>query len=185
MTPVTLELGGKSPCVVEPDADLAVAAKRILWGRFLNGGQSCVAPDYVLAHRSIKPTLVAALRSRMRCFYGDDPRNSADLGCIVNANHLERLLALLDGVEVAAGGDYDRATCRLAPTLVDKVGWDSPLMLEEIFGPILPVLAFGDRDEAIEAVNCRPKPLGALAVHAQPPRAARVAGPHQLRHGLR
>jgi aldehyde dehydrogenase (NAD+) len=159
LTPVTLELGGKSPCVVERDADLGIAARRIVWGRFLNAGQTCVAPDYLLAHEDVKAPLVVALRSEMHRFYGDDPQTSPDFGRIINEGHLERLLGLLDGAEVVAGGGYDRATRCLEPTLVDKVTWESPLMQEEIFGPILPVLTFRDRDEVIEAVNSRPKPL--------------------------
>jgi aldehyde dehydrogenase (NAD+) len=159
LTPVTLELGGKSPCIVDADVDVEVAARRIVWGKFLNAGQTCVAPDYLLVDERIKADLVAALRARLRHCYGDDPAQSPDFSRIVNQRQLDRLLGLLDRGTILAGGQHDRGDRYLAPTLIDGVGWDDPVMQEEIFGPILPILSYQDLGEAIAAVNQQPKPL--------------------------
>ncbi len=159
LTPVTLELGGKNPCIVDADADLDKAARRIVWGKFFNAGQTCVAPDFILAHASVKADLLARLTATIRAFYGEDPRLSADYGRIVNERHFERLAALLRDGTIAAGGETDAAERYIAPTLIDGITWDHALMQEEIFGPILPVLSFEDLDEAIETLQPRPKPL--------------------------
>jgi aldehyde dehydrogenase (NAD+) len=160
LTPVTLELGGKCPCLVDTSADLDVAARRILWGKFYNAGQTCISPDYVLAHEAIEEALLARLTQTLRSFYGDNPRQSADFGRIVNPRHLARLQKLLPGSgKVIAGGDAVEAERYLAPTILRDVPPDSPVMAEEIFGPILPVLRVRDLDEAIAFVNARPKPL--------------------------
>jgi aldehyde dehydrogenase (NAD+) len=159
LTPVTLELGGKSPCIVDQDIDLEVTARRIVWGKFLNAGQTCVAPDYVLVHRSRKDQLALALKKTISAFYGAEPRTSKDFGRIVSQSHLRRLVALLDEQSILLGGEYDVDERYLAPTLVDEPAWGSPLMEEEIFGPILPILAIDDLEQAIGLVNRRPKPL--------------------------
>jgi aldehyde dehydrogenase (NAD+) len=168
LTPVTLELGGKSPAIVTNSADIEVSARRIAWGKFVNAGQTCVAPDYVLVQEGIHDRFVDALRSAIRGFYGTDPVSSPDYGRIVNERHHARLTALLDRggfEEVAVGGDHDVTSRYLAPTVLTGVKPDAAVMDEEIFGPILPVLSFGELDEAITFVNDRPKPL-ALYVFA-------------------
>jgi aldehyde dehydrogenase (NAD+) len=162
LTPVTLELGGKSPAIVARDADLAVTARRIAWGKFTNAGQTCVAPDYVLVEEPVHDDLLEALRGAVRSMYGDDPRRSEDYGRIVNERHHDRLTGLLDagGFErVVFGGDRDREERFLAPTVVAGVDPASRLMADEIFGPILPVLRVPDIDRAVEFVVERPKPL--------------------------
>lgn len=159
LVPVVLELGGKSPCIVDADADLDLAAKRIIWGKFVNMGQTCVAPDYILAHRDIKPALIERLKAQITAFYGEVPRQSPDLGRIVNERHWDRLHGLLDPGKVIVGGIGDKDERYLAPTLMDRVTWDDRVMQEEIFGPILPILEFDHLDQAIGMINSRPKPL--------------------------
>jgi aldehyde dehydrogenase (NAD+) len=159
LTPVTLELGGKSPCLVDDDVDLALAAKRIVWGKFLNCGQTCVAPDYVLVHASRERELVDRMVATLREFYGDAPQQSPDLARIVNEQHVDRLAKLLESGTAVVGGQVDRADRYVAPTILRDVAPDAPVMQEEIFGPILPVLAVRDMEEAIAFVNARPKPL--------------------------
>jgi aldehyde dehydrogenase (NAD+) len=159
LTPVTLELGGKSPCLVDASADLEVAARRIAWGKFLNAGQTCIAPDYVLVEASREDALIEALARTLREFYGDDPRRSPDYARIVNVRHLRRLVSLLKDSDVAIGGESDEAERYLAPTVLRHVDPHSAVMSDEIFGPILPVLAVQDMEEALRFVNARPKPL--------------------------
>ena len=161
LTPVTLELGGKCPALVDADADIDVAARRIAWGKFLNAGQTCVAPDYALVHERVERTFVDALARTLRRFYGDDPKRSPDYARIVNQQHVERLSRLLAATSgtIACGGEHDRAQRYLAPTVVTRVPPDDPLMDEEIFGPILPVLRVKEMDEAVGYVSSRAKPL--------------------------
>ncbi len=159
LTPVTLELGGKSPTVVDGSVDLAVAARRIAWGKFFNTGQTCVAPDYVLVTRDVHDAFVAALVAAVTAFYGDDPQQSPDYGRVINPRHFDRLVALLDSGTVAVGGAHDRDDRYLAPTVLTDVAVDSPVMADEIFGPILPVLPVDSVDAAIAFINARPKPL--------------------------
>lgn len=159
LTPVTLELGGKSPCIVTPDADLAVAARRIAWGKFFNAGQTCVAPDYLLVHRSVKEPLLAAMERCLTEFYGADPKASADLARIISLRHFDRLAGLLGSGKVRIGGQVDREQRYIAPTVVDEVGVEDPVMQEEVFGPILPVLTYESLDEAIGVVRRMPNPL--------------------------
>lgn len=159
LTPVTLELGGKSPCIVAADARLDVAARRIAWGKFVNAGQTCIAPDYVLVEASRERELVDRLGATIQRFYGQDPRASSSFGRIVSDRHHRRLCRLLEGADVAVGGEVDPADRYLAPTVLRNVRPDDPVMEEEIFGPILPVLPVRDVDEAIELVNAREKPL--------------------------
>jgi aldehyde dehydrogenase (NAD+) len=171
LTPVTLELGGKSPVIVDRSANLDVAARRIVFGRFSNAGQACIAPDYVLVDRSVEEPLIARLVEATRAFYGADPRASRDYGRIVNERHWRRLQGLLDGggfETVACGGGGDLASRYLAPTILTGVQPDAPVMAGEIFGPILPVLAVDDVDRAIEFVAQREKPL-ALYVFSETP----------------
>jgi aldehyde dehydrogenase (NAD+) len=165
LTPVTLELGGKSPCIVDSSADLDVAVKRITWGKFFNAGQTCVAPDYILAHESVHDEVVNRLKSTIRDFYGDDPKKSPDFARIVNERHHRRLMKLIGSGKAAVGGVADESTRYIAPTVLVDVAPDSPVMGEEIFGPILPVLRVKNVSEAISFVNARPKPL-ALYVFA-------------------
>ncbi|MER6350843.1 aldehyde dehydrogenase family protein [Streptomyces sp. NPDC001634] len=166
LTPVTLELGGKSPAVVEPGADLATAARRIAWGKFMNSGQTCVAPDYILAigetAAGIEPHLVAAIRE----MYGDDPATSADYGRIVNERHFDRLTALLTDGRTVTGGEHDRPARYIAPTVLADVTPDSAVMREEVFGPILPIVPVPDLDAAISFITERDKPLALYAFTA-------------------
>ncbi len=159
LTPVTLELGGKSPCIVDADADLDVAAHRIAWGKFLNAGQTCIAPDYVLVHESREQELVDKLAATVREFYGDDSRSSPDFARLADDRHYERVAALIASGEVAVGGGTDPADRYVAPTILRHVAPDAPVMQEEIFGPVLPILPVADVEAAIAFVNERPKPL--------------------------
>ena len=159
LTPVTLELGGKSPCIVDRDADPATAARRIVSGKFINAGQTCIAPDYLLAHRSIKADLINRMKLFIDQFYGRDPRQSPDYPRIVNEKHFLRLVNLMRDGKAVAGGHTDRQTLYIAPTILDDVAWDDPIMQEEIFGPILPVIDFEDLAEVIPRIKMLPKPL--------------------------
>ncbi len=159
LTPVVLELGGKSPCIVDADADLKVAAHRIIWGKFLNAGQTCVAPDYLMVHSSIKDRLLEKMVKVIEEFYGEDPLRSSDLCKIINSRHFERLTGLFDSGTVLCGGRADPELCKIAPTILTDVEPESPVMQQEIFGPILPVLTFEDLSEVIDFVNERSKPL--------------------------
>ncbi|KUN75980.1 aldehyde dehydrogenase [Streptomyces griseoruber] len=164
LTPVTLELGGKSPAVVEPGADLRAAARRIAWGKFMNAGQSCTAPDYVLAIGDTAPALERHLTTAIQEMFGTDPAASADYGRVVNDRHFDRLLTLLDrdgdgGARLVTGGEHDRTTRYLAPTVLADVDPDAPVMREEIFGPILPIVRVPDLDAAIAFITARDKPL--------------------------
>jgi aldehyde dehydrogenase (NAD+) len=159
LTPVTLELGGKSPAYVHDDADPAAIAERLVFGKFLNAGQTCVAPDYVLATPETARRLLPHLQDAVTRLYGDDPQASPDYGRIVNDRQFSRLSALLDGVHADVGGVTDRTTRYIAPTIVDGVDLDSALMQEEIFGPILPLVHVSGPDEAIEVIGAREKPL--------------------------
>lgn len=160
LTPVTLELGGKSPCLVDRTADLDIAARRIAWGKFFNAGQTCVAPDYVLVHEAIEETLIERLVQTLKVFYGDNPRTSPDYGRIVSARHLGRLVKLLPGSgDVVVGGEADEGMRYFAPTILRNIPANAPVMADEIFGPILPIIRVRNMDEAISFVNARPKPL--------------------------
>ena len=172
LTPVTLELGGKSPCIVDREVDLEVAARRIVWGKFFNAGQTCVSPDYVLVDKQLESTLLEALTRTIHEFYGDDPQNSPDLARIVSVRHQERLIEFFKDGDVVVGGTADGADRYVAPTVLKNVSLDAPVMSDEIFGPILPVIPVDDMDEAIRFVNARPKPL-ALYVFSRDSFAAR------------
>jgi aldehyde dehydrogenase (NAD+) len=174
LTPVTLELGGKSPCVIDSDADLKVAARRIVWGKFTNAGQTCVAPDHLLAHRSIADRLVKLIGETIQEFFGEDPSQSEDYGRIISDRHFARLTGFLESGSVVAGGTVDPETRYFAPTVLREVAADSPIMGEEIFGPILPVLEVDSLDEAIDHINARPHPLALYVFTSNPRTAQRV-----------
>ncbi|MFF7965399.1 aldehyde dehydrogenase family protein [Streptomyces sp. NPDC007903] len=159
LTPVTLELGGKSPAFVDRDTDLDVVADRLARGKFLNAGQTCVAPDYVLTDPETAPALEAALVRAVEGIYGTDPAASAEYGRIINERHFDRLSGLLDSGRVAVGGDTDRADKYIAPTVLADVAPEAPVMQEEIFGPILPIVTVPDLDAAVDFINDRDKPL--------------------------
>lgn len=159
LTPVTLELGGKSPCIVDRDVDIEVAGRRIALGKFMNAGQTCLAPDYVLVHQEREDDLLAQLTASIEKFYQGDAKASPDFGRIINERHHERLRALLDSGTIVTGGDYDRDDLYIAPTVLREVSPESQVMQDEIFGPILPVLTVESVDEAIAFVNMRDKPL--------------------------
>lgn len=159
LVPVTLELGGKSPCIVEPDASLKLTAKRIVSGKFINAGQTCIAPDYLLVNRSVEKELIGQIRIYLERFYGPDPKNSPDYPRIINQAHFDRLATLLDGASIVTGGEADRESLYMAPTLLSGIDWSHPAMQEEIFGPILPVLVYDTLDEAVQTVNQKSKPL--------------------------
>ena len=159
LTPVTLELGGKSPVIVCPDADLDLAAKRIVWGKFLNAGQTCVAPDHVWVTPEQRDTLVERMEKYIWAFYGDRPLEGEDLPRIVNRRHYDRLCALLSSGRTAVGGQTDPDRLRIAPTLLVDVGEEEPVMGEEIFGPILPVLTYTSLSTLLEHLQGKPRPL--------------------------
>lgn len=159
LTPVILELGGKSPCIVHKDADLKLAAKRIAFGKFTNAGQTCIAPDYLYVHRDVKEKLIAELKQAIRDFYGDEPLKSGKYGRIVSERHFERLVRFAKDGRTLGGGEFDREALKLAPTLIEPEGWSAAVMQEEIFGPVFPVLEYSDIEEAIREIAARPKPL--------------------------
>ena len=159
LTPVTLELGGKSPCIVDCECDLDITAKRIVWGKFYNAGQTCVAPDYLLVQKSIKPILMEKLVAYIKTFFGENPQQSPDFGRIVNDRQFDRLANLLKEGKILIGGQHDRSDRFIAPTLIDDVSPNSKVMGEEIFGPILPILEYDQLTEAIAFVKAQSKPL--------------------------
>jgi aldehyde dehydrogenase (NAD+) len=159
LTPVTLELGGKSPCIVDRDIDLSTAARRIVSGKFINAGQTCIAPDYLLVHRSLKAKLIDRMDTTIGQFYGRDPRQSPDYPRIINEKHFLRLEKLMRHGKIIAGGQADRQNLYMAPTIIDAVAWDDSIMQAEIFGPILPVIAFDDLAEVIPRIKSLPAPL--------------------------
>ena len=157
LTPVSLELGGKSPCIVDQTADLSCAARRLAFGKYLNAGQTCVAPDYLLIHRSVKDEFVKKLKTAVNEFFPNE--NYSDMPVIVNDKHFARLLGLLKGEKILLGGKNNPGKRFIEPTVLDEITFDSPIMQEEIFGPILPVIVYDSIDEAINKINGRPKPL--------------------------
>lgn len=165
-TPVTLEMGGKSPCIVDETANLKVAARRIAFGKYLNCGQTCVAPDYLLIQESVRDKFLPLLEAAIRDMYGTDPLENPDYGRIVNEKHFARLCGILDGESVLFGGQRCQETLQIAPTVVGPVTPDGPAMGQELFGPILPVMTYQTLDEAISFVNSRPRPL-ALYIFSQ------------------
>ncbi len=159
LTPVTLELGGKSPVVVDHTADLALSARRIVFGKYLNAGQTCVAPDYVLCEASVKNRFIEEVLKEIKRQLGENPLDNPEYSRMVNEKHFLRVMGLIDEEKVRCGGICDLETLRIAPTVLDNVTFDDPVMGEEIFGPVLPVLSVTDIAEAVEIINERPRPL--------------------------
>ena len=159
LTPVTLELGGKSPCIVDQTADIRLAARRVVFGKYLNCGQTCVAPDYIYCQRSVKDTFIKEVQKQIRKQYGRHPLDNPDYGKIINEKHFDRILGLIDEKKVVQGGGSDRKTLRIEPTVMDNVAFSDPVMQEEIFGPVMPILTFDSIDEVIHRVNAMPHPL--------------------------
>lgn len=159
LTPVTLELGGKSPCIIDETANIPLAARRLAFGKFLNAGQTCVAPDYVLCHESVKEPLLEELQKNITQFFGPQPIDNPDYGRIINRKHYDRILKLLDGTTLVCGGDTNEKTLQISPTVVDKISPKSAVMQEEIFGPVLPVLTFNTIHQAAHFVNQNAHPL--------------------------
>lgn len=159
LTPAVLELGGKSPCIVDKSANIALAAKRIVFGKFLNCGQTCVAPDYILCESSVKDKFINEVASQIKIQYGDNPLKNKDYGRIINQKHFERLCGLIDKNKVIIGGETDRGSSRIAPTVMDHVTENDAVMGEEIFGPIMPILTFDDFDKMVNDLKDKDKPL--------------------------
>lgn len=159
LTPVILELGGKSPCVVDRDANLPVAARRIMWGKTINAGQTCVAPDYLFVHRDVKEPLLREMKLAVRQFFGNEPQQSPYYARIVNERAMQRLLELLQRGKIVFGGEFDRQDRYIAPTVLEDIVPDDPIMQEEIFGPLLPVMTYENIDDVLEYINRGEKPL--------------------------
>ncbi|KAM9320656.1 aldehyde dehydrogenase family 3 member A2-like [Gastrophryne carolinensis] len=163
LTSVTLELGGKSPCYIDKDCDIDIAARRLTWGKFINCGQTCIAPDYVLCEKSIQGKLLEKIKETIKEYYGENPKDSPDFERIINKRHFKRIVSLLEGQKVAIGGEHDENTCYIAPTIVTDVKRDSKIMQEEIFGPLLPIVTVTNVDDAIQFINQGEKPLALYA----------------------
>lgn len=159
LTPAVLELGGKSPCIVDSTAKIKLAAKRIVFGKYLNCGQTCVAPDYILCHKSVKDTFIKEVCAQIKKQYGENPLENKDYGKIINEKHFERLCGLIQKEKTVIGGEVNPQTLQIAPTVMDNVNWDDPIMQEEIFGSIMPVLTFESFEEIYERLANSPKPL--------------------------
>lgn len=159
LTPLTLELGGKSPAIIDSTADLSTASQRITWGKFINAGQTCISPDYVYIHQTKKAEFIDLVKKNIRQFYGENPRQSDDYARIINRKHFERLQELLDSDKIVIGGNSNSGDLYIEPTVLSDVSWEHETMQEEIFGPILPVLTFEDIGEVICKVNEKPSPL--------------------------
>ena len=175
LTPAVLELGGKSPCIVDSTAKIQLAAKRIVFGKFINCGQTCVAPDYILCHRSVKDQLVHEICLQIKAQYGETPLLNPDYGRIINEKHFERICGLIDREKTVLGGDTDRETLQIAPTVMDNVSWGDPVMQEEIFGPLLPILCFDTFDEVYDLLSRMPKPLALYLFSENKQRMAEVS----------
>ena len=174
LTPVTLELGGKSPCVVEKSADIKMAAKRIVFGKYLNCGQTCVAPDYVYCDESIKDKLVKEMKHQIRKQYGKEPLGNWNYGKMINEKHFKRVLGLIDPEKVVFGGRSDARSFRIEPTIMDGVSFDDAVMQEEIFGPVLPILTYKSFEDAIQTINSMPHPLALYIFTSDKKAAARI-----------
>lgn len=172
LTPVTLELGGKSPCIVEESANIKLAARRIVFGKYLNCGQTCVAPDYIYCDRKIKDQLLAEIKRQIKRQFRSEPLTNKNYGKIINEKHFDRITKLIDSSKVVFGGKCDRTTLKIEPTVMDHVTFDDAVMQEEIFGPILPILTYDSLDQAIHKINSMPHPL-ALYVFTSNKTAAR------------
>jgi len=170
LTPVTLELGGKSPCLVERSAKIDLAAKRIVFGKFLNCGQTCVAPDYIYCDAAVHDQLVQAICAQIQQQFGAQPLQNQQYGKIINEKHFMRICNLLAPEKIVWGGETEPEQCRIAPTVLDAVTWEDAVMQEEIFGPVLPILTYDTLEEAVQMINQRPHPL-ALYLFSEEPSA--------------
>ncbi|SFS86521.1 aldehyde dehydrogenase [Paenibacillus sp. 453mf] len=159
LTPLTLELGGKSPCIIHQDAHVKLAAKRVAFGKVTNAGQTCIAPDYLLVHESVRDAFVEEYAKAIKSFYGKDPVEHTDYGRIVSPKHFERLQGFLQTGSIVLGGEVNEESLKIAPTILEGISWEDPVMQEEIFGPILPMMTYQHLDEVVHRVNARPKPL--------------------------
>ncbi|HAG15003.1 MAG TPA: aldehyde dehydrogenase [Bacteroidales bacterium] len=159
LTPVTLELGGKSPAIIENDANLKMAARRIVWGKFLNGGQTCVAPDYLLVDQRVKEVLLQEIKAQIKTIHGENPKNSEAFTRIINGRHFQRLIKLIDKQQISIGGETNEHELYIAPTVLENISFEDEVMQEEIFGPILPIITYTNLDWAIAQIKARPKPL--------------------------
>lgn len=159
LTPVTLELGGKSPCIIDKDCKVELAARRIVWGKLMNSGQTCVAPDYLYVHKNIEEEFIKKLEEEIKNQFGDNPLESKDYSKMVNAREFNRVLSYIDKEKLVFGGNYNRKTFQIEPTILKNITWDDPVMEREIFGPIFPILTFENLDEVIRVVNSKDKPL--------------------------
>ena len=159
LTPLTLELGGKSPAIIDADANLEIAARRLIWGKLINAGQTCIAPDYVFIHSDVKDKVLELMKENIHDFYGENPQESPDFPRVVNQANIVRLTQLMKTETIYTGGQVDAEDRYIAPTILTDVSPESPIMQEEIFGPILPVLEFNHIDEVVDYVNANPKPL--------------------------
>ena len=159
LTPVTLELGGKSPCIVDSTAKIRLAAKRIVFGKYLNCGQTCVAPDYILCDKRIRDELITAILAEIEKQFGKEPLKNPNYGKIINEKHFERILGLINGEKLVYGGQSEPESLRIAPTVLNNITWDDAVMGEEIFGPLLPILTFDTLNEALDTVESHPHPL--------------------------
>ncbi len=181
LTPVTLELGGKSPAFVFDDAKLKIIAKRIVWAKFLNGGQTCVAPDYLLVEKGIKNALIAEIKKQILVVHGDNPQTSESYVRIINPRHFNRIVELIDAEKVCVGGNYNQDELYVEPTVIDNVTFDDNIMQEEIFGPLLPIIEFDDINWAINMVKMRPKPLALYVFSSSNSKVNRIL--HEISFG--
>lgn len=181
LTPAVLELGGKSPCIVDESANIALAAKRIVFGKYLNCGQTCVAPDYILCHTSVHDAFVTEVKKQITLQYGEKPLDNPNYGKIVNAKHFDRLCGLLNKEKIVHGGQTDVFACRIAPTVMDGVDWNDAVMGEEIFGPIMPILTYESFDKLIPLLKAKDKPLALYLFSHNKRHIDRVT--HELSYG--
>ena len=160
LTPVTLELGGKSPCIIDKSADIDLSARRAVWGKCINSGQTCVAPDYFLVHEDVKAEFIERAKHYIARFYGETPHTNLEYPHIINRHHFDRLSALISGApSLVSGGKTDSETLRIEPAVIDRVGWDNPVMQEELFGPVIPIIGWTNETEIIDKILSRPRPL--------------------------
>lgn len=159
LTPVTLELGGKNPCIIDKNANLQIAAKRIVWGKFINAGQTCIAPDYLLIHKGVKTKFIRLLQQEIINAYGEDPKLSPDFTRIINKKHFFRLVGMIDEAKTITGGIHDEESLYIAPTLIDEPSFDSAIMKDEIFGPLLPLISYENESDLEKIISKYEKPL--------------------------
>lgn len=181
LTPLTLELGGKSPAIVHSDADVTAAARRIAWGKFMNAGQTCVAPDYVYVHNNLKQSLMNKMGEEITDFYGSKPKESSDYARIINRKHFHRLKEYLDNGTIVTGGQTDEKELFIAPTILEDVGWEDEVMQEEIFGPVLPVMSYENLNETLAVIRDKPTPLSLYVFTADQDVADKII--HELPFG--